>query len=579
VHGAGEARFYEAAESYLDASLKLSPVAASYSGYHKYDRDLDDLSPSGIRARIEFYQDALRRFTAMDRSRMRTGSLIDLDLILNDIQANLFSLSELKPHENDPGHYNELIGYGTLFLTILEDEDPAWGDRMSALLSRMEAIPNLLDQAKANLGAPPKVVTDFIIQQNPANVSFFRDTIPALCGRVPELRDHLQSESKRVIAALEEYQRFLVNDLLPRSTGDWRLGRERWTRKLRLTLQSDLVPEEIVDRAWKRLKSEREAMLRIADPIHARIFSGHRHAEKGEDLVNVVVREVIAEISRRHSTPETLFKDVKERWVPRARAFIQKADLLTLPPASDNFVVERTPGFLDGLAVAFFQPPPAFEPHLKKSFWISSIPTVGDRGRNAAHAESFLREYNDYGLQSLTIHEALPGHYVQFWYAMNSPYASIYKKIFANNTFAEGWAVLAEEQMFGAGYAEGEPENLLIHKKTNLRSPMNAILDARLHTEEMPDNEADDWALDLMQRFGFQEAAEAAGKLRRAKITSTQLSTYFVGLVELGDLLDECRRRDGAAFSMKKFNEKLLSFGTIPPRAVRKLMREAAESG
>jgi uncharacterized protein DUF885 len=572
VQSAQETRFYEAAEKYLDASLNLSPVAATYYGYHRYDGELDDYSAAGIRERISFYEAAEGTFAALDRSRMSPSALIDLDLVVNDVESSLFSMKELKPHENNPGHYNELIGYGTLFLTILEEGDPAWPARLASLHSRLKAVPDLLAAARANLGCPPRIVTEFILQQNPANISFLRDTLPRLYGRAPHLQPRLEAESRRAIAALQDYQRFLEGELLSRSSGDWRLGRDLWTRKLRLTLQSDLRPEQILERAWSRLRSEREAMLQVAEPIHARLFPGHAHAEKGEDLVNAVVREVIGEISKRHSTPETLFEDVKGKWVPRTRAFIRKAGLLTLPDESDNFVVERTPGFLDGLAVAFFQPPPAFEPHLKKSYWISSIPKTGDPAGDAERAESFLREYNDYGLQSLTIHEALPGHYVQFWYAMNSPFASIYKKIYANNTFAEGWAVLAEEQMFKAGYAEAEPECLLIHKKINLRTPINAILDARLHTEPMTEAEADRWALDLMRRYGFQEEAEATFKLRRAKITSTQLSTYFVGLVELGDLMEECMRRDGARFSLKAFNERLLSYGTIPPRAVRRLM-------
>jgi len=565
-------RFYDAAERYLDASLKLNPTSATYFGYHKYDGEMDDLSPSGISARSAFYGNTLRQFAAFDRTKMSPGAVIDLDLILNDINGSLFQVLELRPHENDPSLYNDTIGYGTLFLTILDKGDPAWPERLGALLSRTRAIPKFLADARANLKTPSETLTRFIAQQNVGNISFFKDTLPSLYDRAPALRSQLEAEGARAVAALEEYQRFLEGELMARSTGDWRLGTDKWIRKLRYTLQSDMSPGEILDRAWMRLRSEREEMLRLARPLHANMFPGHAHAETGDELINVVVKEVIGEVSKRHSTPATLFRDVKEKWVPRAKAFIRKADILTLPPDADNFIVEKTPGFLDGLAVAFFNPPPAFEPQLKKSYWISSIPKSGDPSRDAERAESFLREYNDYGLQSLTIHEALPGHYVQFYYALNSPYASIYKKIYANSTFAEGWAVLCEEQLYGAGYADGEPENLLIHKKINLRSPINAILDARLHTERMTDEEADRWALDLMQRYGFQEEAEAVGKLRRAKVTSTQLSTYFVGFLELGDLMEEYRALKGKGFSLKEFNEKLLSYGTIPPRAVRKLM-------
>jgi uncharacterized protein (DUF885 family) len=187
-------------------------------------------------------------------------------------------------------------------------------------------------------------------------------------------------------------------------------------------------------------------------------------------------------------------------------------------------------------------------------------------------AESFFREYNDYGLQSLIVHEAFPGHYVQAWYALKSPMATIYKKVFASGTFAEGWAVLAEEEMFTNGFAEGDPANYLVHKKFDLRVPMNALLDSKMHTAGMSEEETDRWAMDLMIRLGFQEEAEARGKLRRAKITATQLSTYFVGFTELNDLLADVKAREGEKFSLKRFNERLLGFGTIPPRDARRLM-------
>lgn len=312
-------------------------------------------------------------------------------------------------------------------------------------------------------------------------------------------------------------------------------------------------------------------MCDLSRPLHEEMFPDHDHPETGDALINVVVTEVLSEISKRHSTPDRLLEDCR-RWAEKIKDFIRRKDLITLPPASDNFVIEPTPAFLDGMAVAFFNPAPAFEPDLKKSYWVSSIPTTGDAKVDRERTASYLREYNDYGLQNLTIHEAFPGHYVQFWYALGSPMASIYKKVFCSGTFAEGWAVLCEEQMFREGYAADEPGALLIHKKMALRASINAILDARLHTGQMGEEEADRWALDLMQAYGFQERTEALGKLRRAKVTSTQLSMYFVGFSELEDLLGECRHREGGAFRLKQFNERLLSYGTIPPRAVRELM-------
>ncbi|HEU4402684.1 MAG TPA: DUF885 domain-containing protein, partial [Candidatus Polarisedimenticolia bacterium] len=379
-------------------------------------------------------------------------------------------------------------------------------------------------------------------------------------------------ENPRVVAALKEFQTWLEHDLKPASKGDWRLGKERWTKKLRYTLQSSMTPEEIMKRAQQMLDADRRRMLEIATPLHARLFSDHHHAEAGDDLINAVVSEVLGEVTKHHATRETLFSDT-QKYVERIKRYIHDRDVVGLPPDSDNFVVEPTPGFMDGTAVAFFNPPPILEPELKKSFWISSVPRGETPEASRALEASFFREYNDYALQGLAIHEAFPGHYVQYWYALRSPIATVYKKIFSSGTFAEGWAVLAEHEMFDSGYAADEPENLLIHIKQCLRVPLNAILDARMHTTAMSDEEVDRWAMDQMQRFGFQEEAEAKGKLRRAKISSTQLSTYFVGYVELADLLEEARHREGDQFRLRAFNERLLSFGTIPPRNVRELLQ------
>ena len=561
-----DSAFYTQAEWYLDGMLRLNPYVATYLGYHKYDSLLDDFTAAGIAAKVSFYEDARRRLSSIDRRALSLGASIDLDLIITDTESALFSLKELRSHENDPQVYNEILGYGTLYLTILEPGASEWPERLSALIARVKALPGFLAAARSNLRNPAAVVTRFIIEQNPGNIAFLENEIPPLFTPYPALAAELGRVLPAALSALRDYQRFLETELLDRSTGTWRLGRDLWTRKLRLTLQSDLSPDEIQRRAWERLSTERQSMFDLALPMHTKLFPGHVHEETGEDLVNTIVREVIAEISSRHSTPERLLDDCR-MWVERIRTFVRDRQVIDLPPESDNFVIERTPAFLDGMAVAFFNPAPAFEPHLKKYYWVSSIPKDS--------ADSYLREYNDHGLQNLSIHEALPGHYVQFYYALNSPIASIYKKVFSSSTFAEGWAVLCEEQMYELGYgADGDdaPAGLLIHKKMALRAPINALIDARLHTGSAPEDEDDRWALDLMRRQGFQEEAEALGKLRRAKVTSTQLSTYFVGFVELADLMEECRREQGAAFRLKEFNEKLLSFGTIPPRAIRGLM-------
>ena len=565
--------FYTIADRYLDELFRAYPTNATIVGYHAYDGRLEDLSAAGQKAKLDLARKYRGELAAVDPKRLSTSARIDHELVMNDVDGTIFALTELKPYERDPQTYVDLLGNATLYLTLQPPDAAVWPERLEALLSRMKAIPRFLDDMKANLKKPPRVVTDLVLHTNQGNVDFFEQAAPPLFSKAPALTKQLQEANGVVLTALKKFQRWLETDLLPRSTGDWRLGKELWTKKLRYTLQSSMTPEEILKTAQERLDAERRRMLEVALPLHARLFPDHRHTEAGDDRINVIVEEVLGEVTRRHSTRETLFANTRDA-VERIKKYIRTRNLIGLPPDGDNFVIEPTPGFMDGVAVAFFNPPPILEPELKKSFWISSVPRGGTPEKDREMEESFFREYNDYNLQGLSIHEAFPGHYVQYWYALRSPIATVYKKIFASGTFAEGWAVLAEEEMFDAGYAETEPENLLVHLKQNLRVPMNAILDARLHTAAMSDDEADRFALDLMRKLGFQEEAEAKGKLRRAKVSSTQLSTYFVGYLELSDILKQARQKAGAGFDLRAFNERLLSFGTIPPRDVRALLQD-----
>jgi len=565
-------KFYDLAERYMDESLRMSPTAASVNGYHKYDGMLEDFSPASVKKMIGTYRSFQKELARIDRSRLSVSAQVDRDLLVEDCEGSLFLLTSLRPFDRDPLFYNDFLGNSTLFITQLPPDSPEFPARMESLLARIKRFPAFLDQARKNIRNPSAVQTQFCLLLNPGNIEFFEKTLPPLAEKVPTLKDQVAQEAARVAGALHDYQKWLETDLLPRSKGDWRLGKGLWTRKLRYSLASDLTPEEILRRAEDKLKKDRQEMLTVAQPLHDRMFPEHKHAETGEDLINAVVKETLAKLSESHSRPDGLFSDVQAKWIPKIKAFIQKSDIIGLPPVDDNFVVEPTPAFMDGAAVAFFNPPPAFEPELKKSFWVSSIPKGGSPEKDAEVAESYLREYNDYGLQSLIIHEAFPGHYVQSYYALKSPMATIYKKVYASGTFAEGWAVLAEEEMFTNGYSDGDPANYLFHKKFDLRVPMNAILDSKMHTAGMSDEEVDRWAMDLMTRQGFQEEAEAKGKLRRAKITSTQLSTYFVGFTELNEILVDVKAREGDRFRLKAFNERLLGFGTIPPRDARRLM-------
>ena len=489
---ASDPKFYDVARRYLDETLRLFPTQASIHGYHRYSGTLEDFSGAGIRKMTDTFKRLQKDLAEVDRSKLSVSAQVDRDLLVQDCEATLFTLGTLRPFERDPLFYNDILGNSTLFITQISPDAAEFPERMASLVSRMKRFPGFLEQAKKNLKNPAEVQTRFCIALNPGNIEFFERSLPPLFDRVPSLGEEARREGAKVIAALRDYQKWLESDLLPRSRGDWRLGKDLWTKKLRHALASDLSPEEILRRAEEKLKKDRAEMLEVAQPLHDRMFPDHKHAETGDDLINAVVRETLAKLAENHSSPDTLFADVREKWIPKIKAFLRKSDIIALPPESDNFVVEPTPAFMDGTAVAFFNSAPAFEPDLKKSFWVSSVPKGGP-GEDAKAAESFLREYNDYALQSLIVHEAFPGHYVQSWHALKSPMATLYKKVFSSGTFSEGWAVLAEEEVFTSGFSDGDPANYLFHKKMGLRVSINAILDSKMHTGGMSEEETDRW--------------------------------------------------------------------------------------
>lgn len=556
------------AERYLDASLKLSPVTASYVGYRRWDGLLPDYSTSGrekAERTLRYFKHELRK---VDRSELSGPWAIDHELIARRITEELFVLTELQPHTWDVNMYNQVVGGGFYYVTIPPEDAAEWPARLQAVLGRMKALPRFLEQAKANLKNPPRIFTEFVIAQNPGNIKTFESQLPKLFEAYPSLKAEFEALKPKVVKALEDYQTFLEKELLPRSTGDWRLGETLWEKKLALTLSSDMKAEEIYASAERHLDLARMEMYDLALPLFKEQWPDDQtYLEMlGDERINYVVGKVIDQAAQEHGTPASIFDDVK-RYAEKIKTFIRKENIIELPPETDNFVIEPTPPFLDGLAVAFYNPAPAFEPDLKKSYWISSVPTAGSED-----AESYLREYNNYMLQALTIHEAFPGHYVQLYWSSHSDYASISKQVLESGTMAEGWACMIEQILHESGYSTGDPKNRLFHLKMRLRVFINAMIDPKLHTNVGDEEAMDQWALNLMMTKGFQQKAEATRKLRRAKITSTQLSTYFVGYEEMFRIYRRGQKKSKDAFEKKPFLMKMISYGTIPPRMIERLM-------
>ncbi len=551
-------KFKDLVDEFLEGFYQAHPVWATYIGEHKYDHLIDDYSTKAIQAEIMRLRLFAEKMKSIDTLKLNPINKVDYKILENEINDQLLRYEELRPFESSPVMYSYLIG-GSINSLITREFAPL-RVRLKSVLSRLMRLSALVRQAKGNLKNPPEIQTKTAIKQNRGNINLIKNDIAKLLDRLPAMKDNLRRPMEIAIKTLEDYQEFLENDLLPRSNGDFRLGKRLFEKKLKLTLQSDLSPDEIVRRAETEMVSVRKRMFELAQPLHDKMFPAHQHKEEGKQLENVVIKEVLDEIAKDHPKKDELLAVCRQN-LRELEEFVREKDLLDLT-GINPLEVDWTPEFSRGIAVAGLDAPGPLDKNLKSFFRVSPIPEDWTKERE----ESYLREYNNYMLKDLSIHEAMPGHYVQGFYANQFP--SLLRAIFGNGAFIEGWAVYQERMVVHAGYMNYDPRMELTQLKMYLRATINAILDAKIHAQDMTKEEA----IRLMTEEGFQEKSEAEGKWVRACLTSTQLSTYFVGLQEVLDLEKAYRQEVRENFSQKEFNHQLLSYGSPPVRFLKDII-------
>jgi uncharacterized protein (DUF885 family) len=553
-------RFAKLSEEFVYTTIAFSPAGATSAGLHQYnnqnlDEQLDDVSPAALEKQRQFYHSFRDRLAALDPAKLTAEDRADLRIIQDQIALALLDLEEVHSEQHNPTTYVETLGNALFNPYVLEYAPlPA---RIGHIIARLRQVPRYLQQATANLTSAPEIWTKVAIDENDGNSKLISDTIRNAVP--PDQRSSYDAAAAPAMAAMAQFQAFLVNTLSGRTGADWRLGAERYSRKFRYMLETGMDPAETLRRAEQDLQTARAHMLEIALPLHRQLFPAHKdHAEiSGEERENQVVGEVLDHIAQRHSTPQAYMDDARQT-LDEARAFVRQKGLLTLP-ARANLQVVPTPEFMRGVySVGGFDPAPSLEPQLGAFYWVTPIPADWPKPR----VESKLREYNYYGLRLLTIHEAMPGHYVQFEFAddVQPKTRRVLRAVYGNNPYVEGWAVYATQMMLDEGYLDHSPEMALTFAKQSLRVYANTILDIRLQSMNMTDQEA----LDLMEKQTFQEKEEAEGKLQRAKLTSCQLPVYFVGWRGWQDIRANYQRSKGSAFSLPEFHDRALKEGAVP---------------
>jgi uncharacterized protein (DUF885 family) len=546
-------RFQELATEALDGVLAFEPEWATNLGDHRFDHQVSDLSIAGAEARTAFYRGVLDRLSEIDTAELNLANRIDAEILKQQAESEIFSLTELRELRWNPTLYNPGDG---IYNLLARDFAPL-PDRLLAVKSRLEALPARLADARTNLDNPPQVMTETAITHNQGVIHLISDGLEESLQQVPELRPELEDARTNAIAALQEYGRWLKKDLLPRSHGDFRLGDELWRKKLRYSLSSDLSPEELLASAQKDLAETTAQMVAVATPLFRDYFGGHQDDTSHGD--HEIVRRVLSRMADKRPTNETIVAQA-EQGLAEITEFVRDQDLVTVPDAPVELIV--MPEHQRGFYIAYCDSPGSLEKNGTTFYAISPTPSDWP----AERAETFYREYNDFMLLDLTIHEAMPGHYLQI--AKSNAFAGTtpLRSIFSSGTFVEGWATYAEQLMVEAGY--GGPELHLQQLKMRLRLIINSIIDQKIHTAGMTRGEA----MQMMMTDGFQEEGEAAGKWTRACLTSTQLSTYYVGNLEINRIRKDYEDRAGRSFDRKKFHDELLSHGSPAPRYVRMLL-------
>ena len=545
-------------DEFVYTTLSFSPSSATTAGLHEYngrklDDLLDDMSPAALDGQLHFYRDFGARLAKLAPEQLSPEDRVDVVILRNQAALGELELDQVKSYLHNPTGYVETLG--TALFAPLQLEYAPLPDRIRHIVARLGQVPLFLDQASTNLVSSPEIWTKVAIDENAGNIDLVDKLIRAQVP--PELQESYQRASGPALAAMRKFQDYLQNSLMARQA-DWRLGQDWYTRKFRYTMQTGTDPNTLLLAASRDMDAVRAHMLELALPLHKQIQPRHKEDATltGDERINQIVGEVLAGIAARHSTRESYMDDAKQDLV-EARAFVQQKHLLTLPSGS-NLQVIPTPQFMRGAySVGGFDPAPPLEPRLGAYYWVTPIPT----GWPAAQAESKLREYNFYKLKLLTIHEAMPGHYVQFEFAngVEPKGRRLLRAVFGNGPYIEGWGQYAEQTMLDEGFLNHSPEMELTFAKERLRVIANAILDIRLETLNMSDQDA----LDLMEKQAFQEHEEAIEKLQRAKLSSCQLPTYYSGWNGWLEARQNYRQRHPGA-ALAAFNDAALREGAVP---------------
>lgn len=560
---AADRAFATLAHRWLDETMRQGPVSATLIGDHRFDAQLDDVGATGRNASLRFAHQTLEALNAINRAQLSRANQVDARLLENSLRSQIWTIEVSQDHAWNTLNYQGIAGNAVY--NVMAREFAPLPQRLASATRRMEQMPRFLRQVREELvpSRVPVPYADTYKRQNPGLKSVITEMVDphkdAISGAaLARLNAAIATNN----AAVDEHQAWIEHTLVPAAQADFRAGAQRFDERLAFTLQSDLTRAEIRRRADAAVIEVRRQMYDVS----RRALAGRAGAPNAPDnptpdQQQAVIRAAI-DLAAADRPPRDQIVQIATSGVNEAQAFVQSKDFITLPTGPVRVIL--MPEFNRGVAVAYCDSPGPLDNNLPTFYNISPIPDDWTQEQ----ATSFLREYNNHGIVEVGIHEAMPGHYVQIYHA--NLYPSLLRAVLSSGSFIEGWACYGEAMMVEQGFRASDPLHQLTQLKVLLRTICNAIIDQAIHCDGMTQEQM----MQLLTQTAFQEEREAAGKWRRAQVSITQLSTYFVGYEEHWETRRAYQQAKGAQFNLKTYHDGVLAYGSPPMRYARALLMD-----
>jgi uncharacterized protein (DUF885 family) len=549
------ANFRSLADQYFEQVLfKFSPSGGTAAGLHQYDGVLEDYSRAEVEKQTAALHSFETKFNAISTNGLDQSTQGDLAMVRNSIRGQLLELETIRPWEKNPDNYSSGIA-GSAFVLMERKFAPA-DDRLRSLIAREKLMPAVFVEARKNLKNPPKIYTEIALEQLPDIISFFENDVPEAFTDAKDAATiaEFHKTNAAVIAALKDYEQWVKTDLLPRSNGDFRIGADAFSKKLLYDEMVDTPLDKLLEVAYANLHKNQAEFERIAKEVDA----------------SKTPKEVLAELATIHPAPDQLLQSFHDRFNGEIE-FIHSHHIITIP-SDVQPTLEETPPFMRATTQASMDSPGPFETNSKTAYFNVTLP---EKSWTPEHIAEHMAAFNVGTVISTSVHEAYPGHYVQFLWVNHTDLSKV-RKLITSNTNVEGWAHYCEQMMLDEGYgqpgagAKDEREAKLIRLgqlQDALLRDARFIVGIKMHTNQM----TFDQAVDFFVSDGYQSRSIGTVETKRGTADPTYLY-YTLGKLQILKLRADVQKKEGSSFSLQKFHDDFMRQGGAPIKIVRRAM-------